>query len=146
MLIAGLFFLGFFREFVFENINSHLIHLKNQDGISNLPGPLFIFKGWSFSALYYTKFLLVLLFAAGFFGLTHWAVSIYFRTSAYWKATAALFLGVFLLSLSAFVLGKLTGFPEKGYSTARFLIEFIQSPLALFLLIPGLTLLKEEKN
>lgn len=141
-----LFVIGFFREFVFENINLHMTHLSQNDGMVNLPGPLILLKSFSYQQLYYTKFVLVVLFAALYFGFTFLGLSSFYGSYNYLTITLLFFGGVFTLSFVIFIIGKVTGKGAEAYSISRYLIEFIQSPLSLFILIPATKLLNEEKT
>lgn len=139
-----LFTLGFFREFVFESINIQLGNLYNQTGWTYLPGPLILFEGFTYKELYYSKFALTFVFSAAFWSLTALGIHQFFRNRQRTILTSLIFLIIFGLSFGSFVLGKLLGFEYKAYALSRFLADFIQSPLTLFILIPGF-LLADQK-
>jgi len=146
LLILGLFVLGFFREFLFENINSHLYYLWKEEPNPYLPKSLFFLENVSYWSLYYGKFTLILLFSVLYLYASLVLIRLFFKEQLYQRITIVFFVGIFSLAALIFALGFAFGAEHEGYGVARKLIEFIQSPLACFFLIPAFLLYKKEKN
>lgn len=134
------FVLGFLREFIFESINFVL------DGKTVIEQNVFLeyVSGQSITTLNTLKFGLIPVFAGFNLLISLTVIQLFFESKKYNKLVIATFFGVFLLSLSLYIIGKAIGFGEEGYKVSRSIIEFIQSPLGCYFLIPAL-LLKEKK-
>lgn len=142
----SLFILGFFREFLFENINGHLHYLWKEESNPYLPDSLFFLENASYWNLYYGKFILILLFSILYLYGSLVLIKLFFKEKLYRKFTIFFFGGIFLLAVLIFAIGFPFGAEHETYGVARKLIEFIQSPLACFFLIPAFALYRKEKN
>ncbi len=144
-LVLLLFFLGFFREFLFENINSHLYYLWKGENNPNLPSSLLFLQNFEYWTLYYAKFFLIAVFTGIYLLVSILLVSQFFREKAFRNITIAFFIGVFAFSGIIFSVGYLLGSGHEAYGISRKLIEFVQSPLACFFLIPAFALYKNDR-
>ncbi|MBD81196.1 MAG: hypothetical protein CL840_19920 [Crocinitomicaceae bacterium] len=144
--IILLFVAGFLREFIFESVNAKISALKLTDGNSQYELTSFLtgLNSWSPSSLYGLKFFLTFLFAFLFLALSLFLVKTIFREKEYLKITALFFGAIFALSFLIYGLGYLLGIPNKGYTISRYIIEFIESPLAVFFLLPALHLYRKN--
>lgn len=145
-IVLSLFILGFIREFIFENINTHLYYLWKDEHNPYLPEVLSFLKGFSYYPLYYSKFLLIVVFTILFLYGSILLIKQFFNDKRYPKITTGFFAGIFLLSALIFGIGYALGSGHDAYGISRKLIEFIQSPLAAFFLIPAFFLYEQEKN
>jgi len=146
VVTLSLFVLGFFREFLFENINGQLYYLWKEESNPYLPKSLFFLDYISYWNLYYGKFILILLFSILYLYGSLVLVKLFFKERLYRKFTMFFFGGIFLLAALIFALGIPFGAEHEAYGISRKLIEFIQSPLAGFFLIPAFALYKKEKT
>lgn len=140
VLGIALFLAGYLREFVFESINSRLGSILHEDYLFELTSFLSVFNSWSYNSLYIFKYFLTFLFAAIFMGLSLILVKIIFDKKEYLKITILFFSSIFSLSFLLFGIGYITGFLAQGYTLSRYIIEFIESPLAPFFLISAMHL------
>ena len=146
VVTISLFVLGFFREFLFESINGQLYYLWKEETNPYLPKSLYFIENISYWNLYYTKFILILLFSILYLFGSLLLIKLFFKERLYRKFTLFFFGGIFLLTALIFALGFAFGAEHEAYGISRKLIEFIQSPLACFFLIPAFALYKKEKN
>lgn len=146
VVTISLFVLGFFREFLFESINGQLYYLWKEETNPYLPKSLYFIENISYWNLYYTKFILILLFSILYLFGSLLLIKLFFKERLYRKFTLFFFGGIFLLTALIFALGFPFGAEHEAYGISRKLIEFIQSPLACFFLIPAFALYKKEKN
>lgn len=145
LLVIGLFVLGFLREFLFESINTHLYYLWREQSNPYLPKSLSFLAYFDYWSLYYTKFMLILVFTVIYFFGSILVVKQYFSERIFTRFTFLFFAGIFILSALIFGLGYVFGAGHEAYGISRKLIEFIQSPLACFFLIPAFLLYRNEK-
>ena len=133
---------GFFRDFIFVNINYRMRILYGWDEYGPMPTLLQSLESWDYVDLYYLKWVLTGVATLLFFGLTWWGIYLWFRDKKLITWTAGTFGAIILLSGLFFLGGKLTGQEENGYMLSRKFMEFVQSPLLFMILIPGFNLLK----
>lgn len=146
LIVLLLFTLGFFREFLFENINTHLYYLWKDESNPYLPSSLSFLEGVSYYPLYYAKFGLIVLFTLLFLAGSIGVVRCFFKEAIFTKITTWVFAGIFALSALIFGIGLMVGYGHEAYGISRKLIEFIQSPLACFFLVPSFVLYKRSTN
>jgi hypothetical protein len=128
--------LGYFRDFVFTHINWRLQDLYYEKNRHPLPPILDIFRGLSYSHLYYFKFLLTTVTALMYLGIYYLVVKLIFRENKYLKITLLAFLGIILISSIFYGYGIIFNDFQRGYHLSRIFLGFVQSPLLLMLLIP----------
>lgn len=135
--ILLLFGLGFLREFIFENINTHLYYSWKKEINPYLPNSLGFLERFSYWELYYSKFALIVFFSILFLVISVYLIQQFFSDSIFRRITILFFAGIFTLSTLIFLVGIIIGSADEAYGISRQLIEFIQSPLAAFFLIPS---------
>ncbi|MGB0404541.1 MAG: hypothetical protein ACPGEG_10625 [Salibacteraceae bacterium] len=143
---AVLFLLGFIREYSFESINKRLGALSNDQWQYELSSFLSILNSLEYPALYKIKFVLILVFALLFLAVTLVMIMVLFNKTIYLKYTILFFVTIFILSFVLYGLGYVLGNIHKGYTMSRYLIEFIESPLATFFIIPALFLIEKQNR
>lgn len=135
---------GFFREFMFVNINEQLSFLYYGSDVSHMSPKLSFLSTWSYDNLYYLKWILTLVFAAVFLIESSWLLKVLFAS---YHLKELLFIYALLLFVSAilYIPFFLTGNGEQGYILARFFMGIAQSPLPVMLMIPALFLRKRMR-
>lgn len=138
-LLLGIVYvaIGFFREFVFLNVNEQSrVTYYHADDSQVAPSMRFL-EHLSYTTLYYAKYPLTLFFSAIFALLACLVVRLLFGERKYVRFTLLIYAGVFLLSLLFFAIGKLTGQPESFYEIARFIAGLVETPALLIVLVPA---------
>jgi len=138
--------LGFLRDFLFVNLNYQAsktyYHTINDYRISE---SIRFLESWSYTKLYYTKWALTILFSSCYALLTLYSIHLVFKSKFYNKLTMYTYLTLLILSFIAFGVGYLSDNLTKGYSIARQMMGWLQSPIILMLLMPALLLNKNKK-
>lgn len=148
LFIALFAFLGFSREFLFVNINNQLYKLYY--GHSNLPLPhsLSFIAGVSYSTLFYSKFVLTLLYYLAYFFTSFIAVKLITNDKKitlwiiYIYALLLILAGLTML-YNYLVNNQLDG---DEYTFSRWLLGIAQSPLVAFFIIASGTLYKKMQK
>lgn len=143
LLIVLAIGLGFFREFVFININEQMRVTYYHASDSHVAGMFRFLEGYSYATLYYLKWPLTLFFAALFAGITSLIIRYWFPGKNYTRVVFFTFGAIFLLAFLLFMLGWLTGADYFFYTLARFLVGLAESPALLAVLIPAFYLTAE---
>lgn len=131
--------LGFFREFVFVNINQYLRYLYYQHPDED---PTLLHSWFSFCLdlgywkTYTLKWILTALFTFLFFAVNGWTVNSFFQHQRAWYWTKALYLVFLALSIIAFTGGWILGNINDGYLIARKFMGFLQSVWPTAFLFP----------
>lgn len=147
ILIAALYIAtGFFREFLFLNINEQYRVSFYHDTDSQVAPSMQWLSKLSLGTLYYGKFPLTFLFAAWFATLSAWFVKIAFNNRAFVRITWISFGAVFLAGALFYALGEITGNKDATYAIARFLAGLTETPALLFILIATFIALPRIKN
>jgi hypothetical protein len=140
LLIALFLTCGFLRDFVFLAVNEQTRIAYYHSPDSFLPHSMKFLEPLSYSALYYLKWLLTLVFAMLFMGLTIAFVYLFFPNRTYLSWTLYVYGGVMALAGVFWLGGYLVHSSEKGYIISRFLMGLEEGPVMLMLLIPGFRL------
>jgi hypothetical protein len=130
--------LGFFREFVFLNVNEQMRVTYYQATDSHLSPVLSVLKSFSYAQLYYAKWPLTLVFALAFCLLAVLVIRTAFNTKAYTRLILLAYAGVFVLGAVLFFAGSLLGNNAAVYDLSRFLAGLVESPLLLLMLGAGI--------
>lgn len=125
---------GFFREFIFLNINeqSRVTYYHATD--SHLADSMKWISGLSYSTLYYSKWLLTLLFTIFFAVLAGRIIKKAFGEKRFVRITWIAYAATFVLGLLFYLAGSLTGNTETTYDIARFLAGLTETPGMLVIL------------
>lgn len=145
LLTVGIVLLGFLREYLFVNIN--WVYLTLVNGRRNGARPEFnFFLEWSPSEIITLKWILTIVFAGLFFGLTRFIIHTYYKNKTYNKLTALVFIGLIFLSTLLFCIGKIFGVYEILYGGIRTLMGFVQSFMPLMILVVLFNFLPDRKG
>ncbi len=146
LLVAILVLMGFFREFMFKNINVLLFNsLHKRD--YKVPSFFDFMQHWSYYSLYTFKWVLTFLFCSLFFWNQWLLLKKIFGEKNIRIWLIYFYLILLLLSIFAFATGYLIHNPEEGYLFSRKFMGLLQSPVPVMFLIPvGILKLKLEKR
>ena len=147
LIICILLFLGYYRDFVFKNINA-LLKAWDFNMDYSMPLSLGFLKNYNYDMLVNIKWLLTLLFSLIYMSVAIITINLFFKNRNYIKITIAVYIGITILSGLFIAVGYLVeGSSEKMYEFARYLMGMLQSPIILMILIPAFKLSeKENKN
>jgi len=137
---------GFFREFVFVNVNEQIRVTYYKVGDSQLAPSMRFLEGTDYGTLYYSKWILTLVFTLIFAGLAALIVKLLFAEKKFVRLTLLVYAGVFALGILFFGLGLLLGQQEKLYTIARFLAGLVETPAMLIVLIPAFYLARSGEE
>ncbi|MGQ0827218.1 MAG: hypothetical protein ACT4ON_02360 [Bacteroidota bacterium] len=139
--IACLFlFFGYYRDFIFKNINA-LLKAWDYDLTYSLPSSLFFLENWNYNTLTYLKWALTFLFSIIYFLITLATIHLLFKNKKYNIITFFVYVVLLIVSGSFIVSGMI--FPnasEITYEFARYLMGMAQSPIILMILFPAFKL------
>lgn len=138
LLVLGYIALGFFREFIFLNVNEQMRVTYYHATDSHLSPVLNVLTSFSYAQLYYSKWPLTLLFAALFCLLAVVVIRTAFHTKVYTKLILLAYSSVFILGALLFFAGTLLGNSTAVYDLSRFLAGLVESPLLLLMLGAGI--------
>ena len=137
MLVFLLFILGFLRDYLFVNINGQLYYLFYQKPNPYLSNYLTILNQFSYKQLFYFKFWLTGVFFLIYLLGSLLVIKTLFKRKNKVLLTMNIYLLVFITSFVIYGIGILFGFGNQAYTISRFMIGWVQSPLALFVIIPA---------
>ncbi len=140
------FFLGYFRNFIFLNINERASLLYYKSAYPPLPGFMNMFESYNYNQLVTAKWILTLSFTL-IYALVS-ATSLYLVFNARQVAFIALGLYglLFTISLVFIILGRVfLQFYIHGFSISRNITHFQQSPVITIVLLLGVYYYKNNK-
>jgi hypothetical protein len=143
LVLLGLVFLasGFFRDFVFLNVNEQTRVTYYHACDSSLNPAFRSISSWSYNRLYFLKWALTFLFSFLFMGLTMAFIRIVFTETRYLRLVALSYAVLIILAGLFFFGGWLAGHSEDSYRIARFLMGMAQGPIVLMILLPAFRLM-----
>lgn len=144
-VLAILFILtGFFREFVFLNVNEQMrVTYYNSPDPHVAPSMQWL-GAFSYTTLYYMKWILTLGFTVIFALFAAFIVQTIFRDKRLVRISLVAYFVVFFTSFLFFLSGALSGNPETTYAIARFLAGIIESPAMLIILVGAFTIIRRN--
>lgn len=129
-------FLGFFREFLFININYRITSLHYKNFVFELPSVLFFLKNYTPYELYYFKYFLTGLTIIAYASLTALTVWFFFNKNFYVKLIFICYLLITFVSLMLFgIIYTFSDF-ETAYFPTRKIIELLESPILTMIILP----------
>lgn len=143
--LAILFILtGFFREFVFLNVNEQMrVTYYNSPDPHVAPSMQWL-ESFSYTTLYYMKWFLTLVFTIVFALLGSFIVNTIFRDKKLVRLSLIAYASVFFASFLFFLVGAISGNTEATYAIARFLAGIIESPAMLIILLGAFTIIRRN--
>lgn len=136
--------LGYYRDFVFVNINA-LLKARDFRMDYSMPSSLEFFNNYGYNTLVKIKWLLTLLFSGFYLILSSFAISLLFNNKKYLNITIAVYIIVTIVSglfIASGLIFETIG--SKMYDFSRYLMGMLQSPIILMILIPTFKLLGNE--
>ncbi len=136
LIICLLLFLGFYRDFVFKNINA-LLKAWDFDLEYSMPNSLKLFENLEYATLVNLKWLLTLLFSIIYLIIPVYTIHLLFKNKKYTVITIYLYVSITVMS-SLFILTGVVfeNTSDKMYEFARYFMGMLQSPIILMILIP----------
>ncbi len=125
---------GFFREFLFVNVNEQRRVAYYHATDSQLAPSMQWLTAFSDTTLYYAKWPLTLLFTAIFAGLTALIVRTAFGDKRLVRITWLAYGAVFAVAFLIYAAGWLAGKSESTYEIARFFVGIAETPALLVVL------------
>ncbi len=146
LIVCALLFFGYYRDFIFKNINA-LLQAWDYDMVYNMPSSLHFLEKFEDDGLTNIKWLLTLLFSIIYMVIAIITVQLLFKNKRYVYLTIVVYVG--LIAISGLFIG--TGFilkntSETMYAFARYLMGMAQSPLVLMILVPAFKLTEKQEN
>jgi hypothetical protein len=138
-LVALYIVLGFFREFIFMNINEQIrvtydtVYLHRPTESYVAPSMSWL-SGFGYPTLYYSKWALTFITTLLFALLASVTIKNAFEDKGLVKITWIAYGAVFLAGLLFYLGGSLTGNRESTYDIARFLAGLTETPALLVIL------------
>lgn len=144
-LLLGILYIitGFFREFVFLNVNEQMRVSYYHATDSQVAPSMQFLSSFSYSALYYGKWPLTLLFTAIFAAIAAYIIRFLFRDRTFVRITLWAYAAVFFTGFLFYAAGYLVGWQERFYVIARFLAGIVETPALLIVLIPTFFLMRQ---
>lgn len=135
-------FLGFSREFLFVNINNQLYKLYYGHSSLPLPSSLGFIANIDYSTLYYSKFVLTVIFYAAYMGVTVLALRLTSNDKKIIRWTIYIYVLLLILAGLSMLYNYLAHNRLDGdeYTFSRWLLGIAQSPLIAFFMIASAAL------
>ncbi|HSH66646.1 MAG TPA: hypothetical protein VLB84_12850 [Bacteroidia bacterium] len=146
-LIALILFTGYYRDYLFKNINAVIQSKQYNEQYTTLPSSLYFLNSFGFQTLVNLKWLLTIVFSAVYLILSLLTLKIIFDKRRYYLITSGVYLTLILISGMFILTGYLfNGISDRMYEFARYLMGMAQSPIILMILIPAFKLSRPEHN
>ncbi len=133
-LVAIYIVTGFFREFIFLNINEQIRLTYYHDTDSHVAPSLHWISTASYATLYYSKWILTFLFTAFFAFLAARTIKIAFQDHSLVKITWSAYAIIFVTGLLFYLGGAISGNSQNTYAISRFLAGLTETPALLVIL------------
>ena len=144
LLILSLLVTGFYRDFVFKNINA-LLQAWDADMDYTMPPSLTFFTNYEYHTLVNIKWVLTIVFSIIYLIISIFTVRLLFNNKKYIRLTVATYAGVLVVSCVFIAIGFVFHHSENMYSLARYLMGMVQSPVLLMIVIPAFKLNENSK-
>ena len=134
LLSVILLILGYLKDFIFININTHLFYVKRN--LEDLRSHTFFnfLNNFSFKTVYYLKYFLTAFFLSTYYFVSVLVLRILNKINLV-KYLKIIYLVVIFISAAFFLGGFFLNQPETGYSVSRVFIGPLESPLPLIFLL-----------
>lgn len=145
LLIALYIATGFFREFIFLNINEQSRVTFYNETESNVAASMQWLSGLSYPTLYYAKWPLTLIFTSYFAFIAASVVKLWFANKNFVKITWLAYAITFAAGLAFYLAGVLMDARESTYGIARFLAGITETPALLIMLLASFLALRRNE-
>jgi hypothetical protein len=144
MLVVGFIITGYLRDFVMINVNYTLDYLKFDQREAYSHSFFHFLLNYSFKQVYYSKYVLTVIFTIINFGLALLLLKTIFNDLKLNRVLIGVYLIVFITALLLFFAGYALNAVDKGYYLSRVLMGFLQSPVPCAMLIFGYPLYQKS--
>ena len=134
--------LGFTREFIFVNINSHLYNLYYQRQEHTLPYSMLFLLNYDYKTIYFSKYGLTVAYFLGYLMTSYFSVKIICNTKSFSRWIIYIYALLILCSSIIMLYNYLFNHQYNGeeYTLSRWIMGIAQSPLVAFFMIASHTL------
>jgi len=149
ILFIGTFgILGYYRDFLFVNLNYRLFRLYYNNTNYVLPESLMFFNQFDYNTLYYIKYPITVLFFIAYFATTFFAVRIFCLNKKNTILVIYIYILLLVLAGMTMIYNYIINHQIDGdeYSFARWLMGIGQSPLVSFFIIASSKLYNKFQN
>ena len=126
--------IGFFREFLFRNINEQLRVMSSKYKESYVDASMQWISGLSHSTLYISKWIFTLAFTIIFAFIASRTVKIAFEDKSLVRLTWLAYGAVFATGILFYFAGSIVPNPDRTYNISRFLAGLTETPCLLIIL------------
>lgn len=145
-VVIAYILLGFYRDTFFKNLNSQADVLHHRSPAFELSAGTGFLKQFTTDGLMKLKWIMTCVFSLLFFFLGWITLKLFFGERKNRQLLLFAYLFVFSLSLLVYLSGKLfPSWEEQAFSLARNLVQALQSPLIIMILIPVILLMKKSQ-
>ena len=109
-----------------------------------MPSSLKFLNNFSYFQLYWSKWILTVLFSLAYFIISLKCIKIFFKEKKYLQWTLIVYLFVGVTAFLFYLYGLLFKDMETGYRFSRIMMGLVQSPFVLMVLIPAFQLGKKQ--
>jgi len=142
-------FIGFSRDFLFKNTNTHL-GAKLYEMEYSTHNFMDVLQNFSYWTIYSLKWIMTILFAAIYYFIQRFVLIKTVKANFVKKWLNFMYLFLLILSALALGIGWVFGDIERGYTFSRIFMGILQSPLPIMFLLPvafaSIKLKEEEKT
>ena len=137
--------LGFSRDYLFVNINyqASKTYYHRIDDYHVAEGLKFL-ETWSYTKLYYAKWVLTLLYMTMYGSLTFAGIYYTFKNKQYNKYTLMSYALLFGLAGLVYMSGNVVLTPDRAYTISRQIMGWLQSPIIAMILFPAFYLSEKK--
>jgi hypothetical protein len=140
------FFLGYFRNFIFLNINERASLLYYKSAYPQFPSFMNMFESYNYNQLVTAKWILTFSFTLIYSLLSATALYVVFNQRQVAFITLGLYGLLFIISLIFIISGRIfLQFYVHGFSISRNITHFQQSPVITIVLLLGVYYYKNNK-
>ncbi len=137
--------LGFSREYLFENINIKLFYLWRNETDPIMDEALPFLNQYSYWTLYWLKWVLTGIYTLLYLGAALLIIKLLFKPG-YYRYVLVSYAIVIAVALLTFLSGYLFQTVNSNYAITRQLMEWLQSPIMMFILIPAFLLAEKQSG
>jgi len=146
LIVLLLLVLGYYRDFIFKEINA-IIQSKELNASYTAAPSIQFMQDYATSFLIKLKWTLTLLFSLVYLGIALFTIHLIFRNPKFNRITIITYLVVGFISGIFMLIGYVfTGLSDKMYEFSRYLMGMAQSPIILMILIPAFKLSLQERS
>lgn len=144
LVIAWVVFLGFFREFFFLNVNYNLSYLLGERMYNYSDSSMQFLQDYGIETLYSLKWVGTIIFFLLFWCTGVLFIKLFYNIRKYYVIYSLIYLALFVFAGGAYTIGYWVGEVNEGYTLARQIMGWGQSPIPLMFLWGGVHLDRQK--